>query len=193
MSLNYKTFTDDQLLHLVQSDDQLAFKEIFERYWRKLYAIAYNRLQVEQSAEDIVQEVLSMLWVRRADLKINNLNNYLSMAVRYNIFNEVRKNIQKKRFQESFKIKSPGETHFNIEEELRFKVMQAYLQKEVNKLPEKCKLVFQYSREMGMSNKDIAEQLQLSSKTVEAHITKALKHLRSAMKRAFLIFFAFLY
>jgi RNA polymerase sigma-70 factor (ECF subfamily) len=67
------------------------------------------------------------------------------------------------------------------------------LQKEVNKLPEKCKLVFQYSREHGMSNKEIAEQLQLSAKTVEAHITKALKHLRAALKGTTSLFFNFLF
>ena len=189
MANDYKTYSDDQLLHLVKSDDELAFEEIFQRYWRKLYAIAYNRLQTIHLAEDIVQEVLTMLWIRRADLEINSLNNYLSTAVRYNIFHEFRKNIQKTKFQDSLKIENIDQSYSTIEDELRYKVIQEQLQREVNKLPEKCKLVFQYSRELGMSNKDIAEQLQLSSKTVEAHITKALKHLRAAIKRTIPIFF----
>ena len=189
MGHDYKTYSDDQLLQLVQSNDELAFKQIFERYWRKLYAIAYNRLQTAQSAEDIVQEVLTMLWIRRSDLKINNLNNYLSTAVRYNVFHEVRKNIKKKEFQHSLKIVHENQNQITIEEELRFKVIEEQLQKEINKLPEKCRLVFQYSRELGMSNKDISEQLLISLKTVEAHITKSLKLLRSALKQTFSIFF----
>lgn len=189
MAHHYKSYSDNQLLELVQSNDELAFKEIFERYWKKLYAIAYNRLQVQESAEDIVQEVLTLLWVRRADLKINSLNNYLSMSVRYNIFHEVRKNIKKMQLYDSLKKVQLDQPLITIEEELRFKVMQEYLQKEVNNLPEKCKLVFRYSRELGMSNKDIAEQLQLSIKTVEAHISKSLRHLRSALKQTFSIFF----
>ena len=120
MSYDYKAYTDDHLLYLIQSDDDLAFKEIFERYWRKLYAIAYNRLRMEHTAEDIVQEVLTMLWVRRADLKIKSLNNYLSMAVRYNIFHEIRKNIKKKEFNDSLKVENENESYFTIEEELRF-------------------------------------------------------------------------
>lgn len=190
---DYKTYSDDQLLHLVQSDDELAFKEIFHRYWRKLYAMAYNRLHSTHSAEDIVQEVLTMLWVRRADLRINSLNNYLSMAVRYNIFHEFKRNIQISKLQDSLKISSQNLVYTNIEDELRYKVIQQHMQKEVNKLPEKCKLVFQYSREHGMSNKEIAEQLHLSAKTVEAHITKALKHLRTALKRTPSLFFMFLF
>jgi RNA polymerase sigma-70 factor (ECF subfamily) len=192
MGHDYKTYSDDELLQLVQSNNELAFKEIFERYWRKLYAIAYNRLQTAQASEDIVQEVLTMLWVRRADLKIKSLNNYLSTAVRYNVFHEVRKNIKKNEFQHSLKVVH-GNQQITIEEELRFKVIQEQVQKEINKLPEKCRLVFQYSRELGMSNKEIAHQLQLSSKTVEAHITKALKQLRSALKGAFSIFFTFFF
>jgi RNA polymerase sigma-70 factor (ECF subfamily) len=188
MGLDYKTYSDDQLLQLVQSNDELAFKQIFERYWRKLYAIAYNRLQTAQSAEDIVQEVLTMLWVRRADLKINSLNNYLSTAIRYNVFHEVRKNIKKNQFHHSLKTVYEDQNQMTIEEELRYKVIEEQLQKEINKLPEKCRLVFQYSRELGMSNKDISKQLQISLKTVEAHITKSLKHLRSALKQTFSVF-----
>ena len=190
---DYKTYSDDQLLRLVQSDDEMAFKEIFQRYWKKLYAIAYNRLRITHSAEDIVQEVLTMLWIRRADLEINTLNNYLSTAVKYNIFHEFRKNSQKTKFEDSLKIKNQDHLYSMIEEELRYKVIQEDLRKEINKLPEKCKLVFQYSRELGMSNKDIAAQLQLSSKTVEAHITKAIKHLRAALKRTISIFFTVLF
>lgn len=189
MGHDYKTYSDDQLLQLVQSNNELAFKEIFERYWRKLYAIAYNRLQTAQASEDIVQEVLTMLWVRRADLKIKSLNNYLSTAVRYNVFHEVRKNIKKNEFQHSLKMVHESQNQITIDEELRFKVIEEQLQKEINKLPEKCRLVFQYSRELGMSNKDISEQLQISLKTVEAHITKSLKHLRSALKHTFSVFF----
>lgn len=192
MGYDYKTYSDDQLLQLIQSNNELAFKEIFERYWRKLYAIAYNRLHTTQSAEDIVQEVLTMLWIRRTDLKIENLNNYLSTAVRYNVFYEVRKNIKKTELQHSLNIVYENQ-QFTIEEELRFKVIQEHLQKEISKLPEKCQLVFKYSRELGMTNKEIAHQLHLSSKTVEAHITKALKQLRSALKGTFSIFFTFFF
>jgi RNA polymerase sigma-70 factor (ECF subfamily) len=186
---DYKTYSDDQLLRLVQADDEFAFKEIFERYWRKLYAIAYNRIQTTHSAEDIVQEVLTMLWIRRADLEINSLNNYLSTAVRYNIFHEFRKNNQRNKLEDSLKFLNQNQSTATIEEELRFKVIQQNLQSEINKLPEKCKLVFRYSRELGMSNKEIAQQLQLSGKTVEAHITRALRHLRAALKRTSSLFF----
>ncbi|AYD47345.1 RNA polymerase sigma-70 factor [Arachidicoccus soli] len=189
MVQDYKSYSDTQLLHLLQSNDELAFKEVFQRYWKKLYAIAYNRLRSTHAAEDIVQEVLTMLWVRRADLKIGTLENYLSTAVRYNVFHEWRKNIQKEKLNHALKTNSGDQPYTTIEETIRFKAIQEQLQNEVNKLPEKCKLVFQYSRELGMNNKEIAERLELSSKTVEAHITKALKHLRTVFRKTLSSFF----
>lgn len=150
--------------------------------------MAYNRLQSRHGAEDVVQDVLSSLWTRREQLSINSLNNYLSSAVRYSIFHEMRRRLKNDKLNQNFLVNAEAVT--STEELLKYKLIEEAVQKEINKLPEKCKLVFQYSRDLHMSNLEIAESLQLSSKTVEAHITRALRQLRSALKNALSSFFS---
>jgi RNA polymerase sigma-70 factor (ECF subfamily) len=178
-------YDDQALLSLVKDGDETAFKMIFERYWDKLYAIAYNRLQSKQAAEDVVQEVLTGLWERRTVWKIQSLNSYLATAVRYSVFHELKKALTRQSLPDDLPV--PGV--LTVDDELRFKVLQERLQREVNTLPEKCRLVFQYSRELGMSTREIAEELEISPKTVEAHLTKALRQLRAHLGQFLSSFF----
>lgn len=153
--------------------------------------MAYNRLQSKYGAEDVVQDVLSTLWTRREKLEINSLNSYLSSAVRYSIFHAVRKQLKDEELVRASSLHA--NTFTTIDEESKHKIIEETLRKEIDRLPEKCRLVFQYSRELGMSNREIAEELQLSSKTVEAHITRAIRQLRSVLKSSFSAFFTFFF
>ncbi|ANI90246.1 hypothetical protein A9P82_13665 [Arachidicoccus ginsenosidimutans] len=150
--------------------------------------MAYNRLQSKHGAEDVVQDVLSTLWTRREKLEIKSLNHYLSSAVRYSIFHAMRKQLKEDELTKALHIN--GNTFTTIDESLKYQLIEEAVRKEIDRLPDKCKLVFQYSRELGMSNREIAEELQLSSKTVEAHITRAIRQLRSALKSSLSSFFS---
>lgn len=188
---NYHSYSDEELLYLIRESDEAAFKEIFDRYWKKLYAISYNRLQSRHSAEDVVQDVLSTLWTRREKLEINTLDSYLSSAVRYSIFHAVRKQLRNEELAHTI---HTGKNAFTtIDEVSKYKTAEEAVQKEINRLPDKCRLVFQYSRELGMSNSEIAKELQLSSKTVEAHITRAIRQLRSVLKSSLSSLFSLLF
>ncbi|QEC71380.1 sigma-70 family RNA polymerase sigma factor [Arachidicoccus ginsenosidivorans] len=174
--------SDAVLMEQLVLDQAWALREIFDRYWERLYGMAYNRLGTEQGAEDVVQEVLSALWIRRHEVKIDHLGKYLSAAVKYAVFYEIRK-AQKRRVTrlntDQDHIVNPG---FTPEDALLFKGFTRQLESEINSLPEKCRLVFQYSREEGLTNKQIAEKLQISNKTVEAHISRAIRHLKTVFK-----------
>jgi len=174
--------SDAVLLEQLVLDQGWALREIFDRYWERLYAIAYNRLGTAQGAEDVVQEVLSTLWIRRHDVQIDHLARYLSAAVKYAVFYEIRKaerrSITRLDADQDHLI-SPGLTP---EDALLFKGFTQQLESEIDSLPEKCRLVFRYSRDEGLSNKQIAEKLQISNKTVEAHISRAIRHLRTVFK-----------
>ncbi|GAA4300121.1 sigma-70 family RNA polymerase sigma factor [Compostibacter hankyongensis] len=170
-------YTDDELLQLVKVSDETAFAEIYRRYWHKLYAVAVYHLHAGPGAEDVVQEVLAGLWLRRTELEITSLYAYLAAATRYAVFRQVaRKN------RERHILRGLSPEPVAVEEEIRVHFLQEMIREEVNRLPEKCRLVFRCSRDKGMSNKVIARKFGISEKAVEKHITYALRQLRTQLK-----------
>jgi RNA polymerase sigma-70 factor (ECF subfamily) len=170
---------EEDLLQRLKKDDAGAFTEIFNNYWEKLYAIAYNRLRVKQAAEDVVQEVLSSLWLRRHELDIKQLSGYLATATRYCVFRQLEKLLP---LTETENIPLEAQAIQPDMDYHDFKLLQQIVQSEIALLPEKCRLVFTYSRQQQLTNKEIAAELQLSEKTVEAHLTRALRQLRERLK-----------
>lgn len=172
--------SDIALLEKLQQSDESAYTEIFHRYWEKLYAIAYNRLRIRTAAEDVVQEVLASLWIRKSELDIRHLSAYLATATRYAVFRQLSRLLPDHPIDTADiaqqLVALPDMDH------LDYCRLQERLGLEIAGLPEKCRLVFLYSRRDQYSNKEIAAALQLSEKTVEAHLTKALKHLRVRLK-----------
>jgi len=179
--------SDEELLLRLQQGDIQAYNEIFNRYWKKLYAIAYNRLRTREASEDVVQDVLVSLWTRRKELNVLNLSSYLGTAIRYAIFRQLNRS-QERMYLNADKL--PDGTSLTAPEEFQlmdYHILKQYLDREVNKLPKKCQIVFKFSREQHLSNKKIAEVMDISEKTVEAHITKALNVLRIALKGFFFL------
>ncbi|HTN35876.1 MAG TPA: sigma-70 family RNA polymerase sigma factor [Arachidicoccus sp.] len=181
---DWQKYSDAALLDYIALDDAGAFQEVFRRYWEKLYGVAYNRLKSSQAAEDVVQEVLSLLWIRRKESAIQHLGKYLTTAVKYCVFYEIRKIQQRSAQEQNYAQMGAGALvrQLTPADELLFKAFVQELELEKGKLPEKCRLVFHYSRELGLSNKEIAEKLKLSPKTVEAHISRAIRQLRTTFK-----------
>ena len=168
---------DKQLLQNLKDNQEHSFIEIYNTYWSKLYAIAYNRLNSKQSAEDVVQEVMTSLWQRRHEVQIDNLEAWLSAATRYSVFRQ----LAKYGTQKIVPIASLSEATYEPEFDSRF--LDKMLKDQIHHLPSKCKLVFEYSRHHGLSNKEISGELGISEKTVEKHITKALFRLRERLKQ----------
>lgn len=176
---SYASFPDSKLSALLKRGDEGAFTEIYNRYSRKLMAMGYNYAKDTQMAEEIVQQVFVTLWERREDVKIDTLSAYLATAIKFSLF----KVIQRQKRQELL-----AQQHYKSEElvhddqRIYANFLEEYVKNLTEKLPEKCRLVFRYSRELHMTNKEIAKELNLSEKTVETHITKAIKILRQGLK-----------
>lgn len=179
---NQHLLSDGALLEQLALDHEWALREIFDRYWERLYAVAYNRLTTVEGAEDVVQEVLSALWIRRKKVQIEHLGKYLSAAVKYAVFYEMRKQERRRQLQTQVAYSDSQARALTPEDQLLYKGFMAQVESEINSLPEKCQLVFRYSREEGLSNKEIAEKMELSTKTVEAHMSRAIRQLRTAFK-----------
>lgn len=171
----WNSYSDEQLLASLKADDEGSLEEIYARYWDKLLAIAYNHSQDKELAEEIVQDVFMSLWRHRHDQEIRHLQAFLATAVKFSVFKALaREQRRRKLFERHIHIQ--GEGYLDTAADL--KMMQEYIDNIVATLPEKCRLVFQYSRDRQLSTREIAETMQLSPKTVESHLTRALKTLR---------------
>ncbi|NIG55104.1 RNA polymerase sigma factor [Chitinophaga sp. Cy-1792] len=173
----YSQYSDSDLVQLMKQDDDRAFTEIYHRYWKRLFTLALHRLGSRQMAEDVVQEVFSGLWQRRNHTIIEVPEAYLAVATRYAAIRQLAK------MKLSVDTADVPETWLKYDDDaaaVRF--LQQSMEEQLQLLPEKCRLVFDYSRNKGLSNKEIARELQISEKAVEKHITKALQRLRIQLR-----------
>ncbi|MDX5321475.1 MAG: RNA polymerase sigma-70 factor, partial [Bacteroidota bacterium] len=137
-------------------------------------------LKDQDRARDMVQDVFSKLWERREELQITaSIKAYLYMAVRNHCLNVLKKDERISWTDDETSLElnsSPVESTYRI---LQEKDLQGKLKTCLDALPEKCRQVFEMSRFDDMSNKEIAETLGISVKTVENQMTKALHHMRA--------------
>jgi RNA polymerase sigma-70 factor (ECF subfamily) len=177
----YNKLSDQELTSLLREDDHAAFTEIYKRYWEKLFVVANNRLKDGADAEEVVQDVFFSIWKRRRTLELQfTLHTYLSVAVKYQIINR-QASLYKKAIHEEVTegtVQGVDTTCLWFSE----KELKQQLALSINKLPEKCRTVFLKSREEGKTNAQIADELQISEKTVEAHITRAIHSLKGSLQ-----------
>ncbi len=186
---DFSTYSDADLWKLVRLSNFQAFDEIYDRYWSKMYYAAYKVIKNHGASEDIVQEVFTDLWMKRKDTLISCLSAYLYGMVRNQVFNYLRSNnISKTHLERMNHISFVEQT----EQIVNFNQLQESYNKSVNTLPERCREVFKLSRNENLSIKEIAQRLDISPKTVENQITKALKYLRLALKESALLAIFFL-
>lgn len=185
---SYEKFSDIELTDLLKSEDKYAFTEIYNRYWKKLFTAAANKIHDLQEAEDIVQQIFITIWNRRTVLDIkSSLGSYLSVAVKYRILKQLSENFKQKQYGDD-----AGQTAAlqvlddSTQEWLEFVEVQERLTILIEALPEKCQLIFKLSRNNGYSRKQIATTLNLSEKTVEWYLGKAIKSLRAGLKSFFI-------
>lgn len=170
---------DTELMDRLRAGDDLALKVIYKKYWNQLYTSAFNMLQDQQACEDIIQELFINLWNKRERIEIKaSLKSYLFASVRYEVYRQVRHGSVREDIFENIqdRLQTPSE-YGNIEH----RELLSYVNSIVNKLSEKCKVVYKLSREEQLSHKEIASKLDISTKTVENHLNKALRQLRVSL------------
>jgi len=179
---------EKELIRELRSGSAAAFEEIYHRYWKILLAIAFNRLADRQASEEAVQDVFLSLWARRKEVSIGSLQAYLATAVKFTVFRQL---LNEKRRKDLLNRNYHPQKLLFEETRVYGKFLEEYIQGIVETLPEKCRLVFKYSREEGMTIPEIAKEMNISVKTAEAHLTKALKILRGSLKKSGLFIWIF--
>jgi RNA polymerase sigma-70 factor (ECF subfamily) len=169
---------DKEYIECLKRDDFHAFDALFHKYSKSLYAFALSITRDNFAAEEITQLVFLKVWEKRTQI-----NEYLSFksflfSITYNeTISWLRKEKSEKRRISEFVHASCFQTN-DTEQLVEFSNIEGIAKRLVQEMPEKRKEIFSLSREQGFSNKEIADKLKISVKTVENQITSALKYLK---------------
>lgn len=176
--MDTQKLNDQELLDLIKEDNGIAFEELYNRYWKELYNAAYKRLLDEYRSEELVQEVFVHLYLKRSSLIItSSLSAYIHTVLRYKVLDEIRKRLSSKTYLDSL-IHDPVTDSIDVHQLLEKKEIKEQFAMFSETLPKKCKEVFLLKQD-DLSNKKIAETLQISEKTVEGHVSHARRLLKS--------------
>lgn len=174
--------SDHELLELLATDDRLAFTELYNRYWDKAFAVAMHRVADEDIAVELVQDIFVSLWQRRSSLQIKNgVATYLSAAIKYKVINHLASQYRQEQHLTNIAHLAPQAID-STNDWMDAKELGQLLEEAIGQLPPKCKMVFLMSREENKTYAEIADELGISEKTVEAHLSKALGTLRQSLK-----------
>lgn len=172
---------DEVLLAKIASGDHHAFRILFNRYHHKVYSYSLRFLRSETGAEEIVQEVFITLWLGRAKIvQIKNFGGYLRVATKNRTLNALKK------IALDFKVNNAGvqewtEVDNDTEEAIQLKETRELLNEAIQKLPKQQRLVYQMCHIEGVKQKEVAEKLNISPRTVKVHLREATKTIRSFM------------
>ena len=178
--MDYQALENEQLVERLQSGDVKAFSEIYNRYWLKLYTLAYSQIGTKEEAEDLIHNLFESLWKKRNEATIRNLTTYLVVSVKYLSNAYIKSQINLRKYQE-YLIFQEIQRSISPEEIINFSDLQKAVEEAMKKLPEKTMEVFKMSRFEEKSVREIADRLNLSEKAVEYHITKSLKILKEQL------------
>jgi RNA polymerase sigma-70 factor (ECF subfamily) len=179
-----ETYTDEVLYQLSKEGNFDAFNELYKRYWKVLFAMARKKLNDLHDAEEIVQDVFVDLWNQREKTVITlSLKSYLAGMVKFKVYSRLA--LYYKRQQNTASLTTDDtslSTEFSADELFRLKELKEEIANAVNSLPERCRLIYTLSREEGLTHKQIASDLNISEKTIETQITRALRRIRVALQ-----------
>ncbi len=166
----------------IKDGDRRAFSKVFEEHHQKLYQYIYRYTQSPWLTEETVQLSFIKLWEKRASLSDHhNISSQLFTIAKSTVIDLLRKESLRDTQELSDTYISAGAEH----ERLIHKEELEYVLSSIEELPLQSRQVFKLSRLADLSHKDISAHLDITPKTVEGHITKALRHLRKTISLFF--------
>ena len=186
---DFSSHDDQQLLIQIQSGNDLAFAEVYERYWELVFRYVLKMLGDKDDTKDLVQEIFTNLWIKSADINPDtNIAGYLYVSARNKVINMIRHNKVKKDYLSSLS-RFVLESDPSIFEQLDEIDLSTTIEKEIQNLPDKMREVSELSRKKYLSHKEIALELHISDKTVKKQISNAIKILRFRLTSLLLIIY----
>jgi len=171
--------SDDQLLQGLQKGDRKAFRSMFDRYYPYVMVSVTKICGDRNLAKDVAQEVFFEVWKKREIIQVKGaLKSYLRRAGVNRMLNQLK--ARKLQYEDPVDLPEPPQQNHSAQQHLEAEDMRKVIQTAIDSLPERCRLVFTLKRIEGLSQKEIAEKMGISTKTVENQMVRALKVLRVA-------------
>jgi len=174
--------SDEIIVAALKSNDEKMFEQMFRHYYSSLCNYVINIIGDPDDAEDVVQQAMIGIWEKRNFLEVKvSLKSYLFRSVHNAALNKIRHEKVKSVHAEEH-LHTAGISSETSSEILSGKELHAKISEAIEKLPEQCRMVFKLSRFEEMKYSEIASHLDISVKTVENHMGKALKLMREHLK-----------
>jgi len=184
---------EKSILKRLKAGDMAAIDAIYHSYSKKLYSFTFSLLKDHNQSEDLMQDVFVTLWEKRdqinPDLKFEN---YLFTIC----YNSARKFFRRKNIEHKVKdylLKNSPHSISETANTVIYNELMEMVERAVEKLPPKRKLVYKLSRQEYMQIKEIAESLSISSRTAECHLSKALRFIKQELEKASLLSLLYFY
>lgn len=170
------------LIKQLREGHERAYEALFKTYYAELVIHANRYLHDLDPAKEIVQDLFVNIYEKRHNLDINSsLKSYLYKSVQNRCINVINASKTREKYVQFVKQSAP-EPENKTDQEMNISELESALYHAISDLPPKCRMIFKMNRFEGLSNGDIADKLELSKRTVETQITKALKILRSKLQ-----------
>ncbi|MBJ6108438.1 sigma-70 family RNA polymerase sigma factor [Hymenobacter sp. BT523] len=165
----------------MQESDERAFAEIYTRYSYQLFTVAYGKLKSKEAAEELAQDLFENLWEKRRSAQIQQLKPYLFSAIRYRVINYIKSEKVRTSY-ELFCRLTLTDADTGTEATVALNDLNEALAAGMQHLSEKTQEVFRLSRLEQCTIPEISVRVNLSEKTVEYHLRKSLKLMRSYLR-----------
>ena len=176
-------YNEHELLLRVASGDQKAYRQLFERYWNKVYAIGLRLSKSPELAKDLAQETFIRIWNNRDKLPaVNNFSAFLSTVSRHLAIDHLRKKVFTAG-NEDYLVAYFSDDAITPHEKAEYKELEQILNGAINNLPPQLQQVFRLSRFEGLSHAEIALRMNITRITSKAYMVRALYAIRKYLSQ----------
>lgn len=184
---------DNDILYRLTKGDPDAFEAIFWKYNTRVHSFIMSTLYDKTLAQDLTQNVFLSVWEHRESIDISkNFSAYIYTIAQNLVYRQTEKMLLANRYEEYVQKFQPVH-EVSVEENLDYLFLEKLIAELIEQLPPSRREIFQLSRRQGLSNKEIAQKLSISEKTVETQITRSIhflkKHLKPHVALATILFF----
>ncbi len=177
-----QNYNDSSLVIRIRNDSREAFKLLYDRYYKKLYYFSLRYLENREEAEEVIQSVYMNVWEHRKSLdETMSVKSYIYKSAINCIYNHLKKKAICSRFVEMELQKGESQA-YQTYDQIFFHDLEMSINSIVETLPPQQQKIFQLSRFEGLSHEEIAQKLDISVRTVENQVYRALKIIKSKLK-----------